>query len=309
MKLQQLRYVCVVAQRALNISEAANALHTSQPGVSKQIRLLEHELGVPIFVRSGKRLVSITEPGRVIVSAAQRILSEVDDLKKVGAEFTGAAKGVLSIATTHTQARYALPAVVPTFRARYPDVTLRIHQGSPVQIVEMVRSGEADLAIATEVVGESTDLVSLPCYEWNRCVVVPPRHPLLRLRQRVTLEDIGKFPLITYDFAFAGRSQMNRAFVDRGIVPNVVLTAIDADIIKTYVGLGMGVGLMAAMAFDTKIDKPLRSIDVSHLFEPSTTWIGVKKGSVLRSFALDFMLTFAPHLTRATIVKALKAGS
>lgn len=306
MKLQQLRYVCVVAQRALNVSEAAHALHTSQPGVSKQIRLLEHELGIPIFVRTGKRLVSITEPGRVVISTAQRILGEVDNLKKIGAEFTGAKKGTLSIATTHTQARYALPNVISAFRERYPAVILRVHQGSPAQIVEMVRGGEADLAIATELVGESADLISLPCYEWNRCVVVPPRHPLLRLARAVTLEDIAKYPLITYDFAFAGRSQTHRAFTDRGITPNVVLTAIDADIIKTYVRLGMGVGLMAAMAFDAKSDKPLRALDASHLFESSTTWIGVKRGSLLRGFAVDFIAMFAPHLTRAAITKVLK---
>jgi LysR family cys regulon transcriptional activator len=308
MKLQQLRYVYVVAQRALNISEAAGALHTSQPGVSKQIRLLEHELGVPIFVRAGKRLVSITEPGREVVAGAQRILSEVDNLKKIGAEFTGAQRGTLSIATTHTQARYALPGVLPAFRARYPKVVLRIHQGSPTQIVDMVRSGEADLAIATEGVGDSADLTAMPCYRWNRCVVVPPRHPLLRLRRRITLEDIGAYPLVTYDFAFAGRSQTHQAFAGRGIVPNVVLTAIDADIIKTYVRLGMGVGLMAAMAFDAKTDKPLRAIDASHLFAPSTTWIGVRKGTLLRGYAVDFIATFAPHLTRATIQRTLKGG-
>jgi LysR family cys regulon transcriptional activator len=242
------------------------------------------------------------------VSAAQRILSEVDNLKKVGAEFTAASKGALSIATTHTQARYALPGVLPTFRARYPKVMLRIHQGSPSQIVDMVRGGEADLAIATEGVGDSSDLVSMPCYQWNRCVVVPPRHPLLRLRRKVTLEDIGAYPLITYDFAFAGRSQTHRAFAERGITPNVVLTAIDADIIKTYVRLGMGVGLMAAMAFDAKADKPLHAIDVGHLFEPSTTWVGVKKGSFLRGYTVDFIAMFAPHLTRAAIQRSLRGS-
>ncbi len=306
MKLQQLRYVYVVAQRELNVSEAASALHTSQPGVSKQIRLLEQELGIPIFVRSGKRLVAVTEPGNTVIAAAQRILSEVDNLKKVGSEYRGTGQGTLSIATTHTQARYALPSVLSQFRTKYPNVMVRIHQGSPAQIVEMVRSGDADLAIATEAVGECDDLVSMPCYQWNRCVVVPQRHPLLRLKRKLTLEDIAKYPLITYDFAFAGRSRTHRAFADRGLTPNVVLTAIDADIIKTYVRLGMGVGLMAAMAFDAKSDKPLHSVDAGHLFEASTTWVGMKKGSFLRGYTIDFISAFAPHLTRSAIDRALR---
>jgi LysR family cys regulon transcriptional activator len=298
----------VVAQRDLNVSEAAQVLHTSQPGVSKQIRMLEAELGVPVFARVGKRFTAITEPGHVVLQTAQRILREVDNLKKIGSEFARETRGSLSIATTHTQARYALPRVVQAFRKRYPEVMLRIHQGNPAQIVGMVRAGEADIAIATEAVAESADLVSLPCREWNRCVVVPLRHELLRKRTRLTLEDIARYPLITYDFAFAGHSQVNKAFTERGLQPNVVLTAIDADVIKTYVQLGLGVGLLASMAFDPKTDRKLRAIDVSHLFQPNITRVGLRRGSYLRGYTYDFIEIFAPQLTRAVVTKAMQVG-
>jgi len=309
MKLQQLRSICVVAQHDLNVSEAAQALHTSQPGVSKQIRMLESELGVQIFTRVGKRFVEITPPGEAVLETARRIVRDIDNLKKIGREFAHESKGTLSIATTHTQARYALPHTVEAFRKRYPDVALRIHQGNPSQIVEMVNSGEADIAIATEAVAESDHLVALSCYAWNRCVVVPQKHALLGLRRRLTLQDIAKYPLVTYDFAFAGRGQVNKAFADHGLSPNVVLTAIDADVIKTYVQLGLGVGLLASMAFDPKVDRKLRAIDVSHLFEPSTTRVGVRKGAYLRGYVYDFIALFAPHLSRAKIEKALRASA
>jgi len=308
MKLQQLRYICVVAQHDLNVSEAAQALHTSQPGVSKQIRLLESELGVQIFTRAGKRFVEITPPGEAVLQTARRIVHDIDNLKNIGREFAHKSKGTLSIATTHTQARYALPQTVAAFRKRYPDVVLRIHQGNPSQIVEMVNSGEADIAIATEAVAESDHLIALSCYDWNRCVVVPLKHELLRLRRRLTLQDIAAYPLVTYDFAFAGRGQVNKAFADQGLSPNVVLTAIDADVIKTYVQLGLGVGLLASMAFDPKVDRKLRALDVSHLFAPSTTRVGVRKGAYLRGYVYDFIALFAPHLSRAKIEKALRAS-
>ena len=309
MKLQQLRSICVVAQHDLNVSEAALALHTSQPGVSKQIRLLESELGVQIFTRVGKRFVEITAPGEAVLETARRIVRDIDNLKNIGHEFAHESKGTLSIATTHTQARYALPKAVEAFRKRYPEVVLRIHQGNPSQIVEMVNSGEADIAIATEAVAESDHLIALSCYDWNRCVVVQQKHELLRLRQRLTLQDIAAYPLVTYDFAFAGRGQVNKAFADQGLMPNVVLTAIDADVIKTYVQLGLGIGLLASMAFDPKVDRKLRAIDVSHLFEPSTTRVGVRKGAYLRGYVYDFIALFAPHLSRAKIEKALQAGT
>jgi len=307
MKLQQLRSICVVAQHDLNVSLAAQALHTSQPGVSKQIRLLETELGVQIFTRIGKRFVEITQPGEAVLETARRIVRDIDNLKNIGREFAQESRGTLSIATTHTQARYALPQTVAAFRKRFPDVVLRIHQGNPAQIVEMVNSGEADIAIATEAVAEADHLIALSCYDWNRCVVVPQKHELLRLRHRLTLQDIAKYPLVTYDFAFAGRGQVNKAFADQGLSPNVVLTAIDADVIKTYVQLGLGVGLLASMAFDPKVDRKLRAIDVSHLFEASTTRVGVRKGAYLRGYVYDFIALFAPHLNRAKIEKALRA--
>lgn len=309
MKLQQLRSICVVAQHDLNVSLAAQALHTSQPGVSKQIRLLESELGVQIFTRVGKRFVEITPPGEVVLETARRIVRDMDNLKNIGREFAHESKGTLSIATTHTQARYALPRAVEAFRKRYPDVALRIHQGNPSQIVEMVNSGEADIAIATEAVAESDHLVALSCHSWNRCVVVPQKHELLRLRRRLTLQDIAAYPLVTYDFAFAGRGQVNKAFAEQGLSPNVVLTAIDADVIKTYVQLGLGIGLLASMAFDEKVDRKLRALDVSHLFEPSTTRVGVRKGAYIRGYVFDFIALFAPHLSRIKIENALRAGA
>ena len=309
MKLQQLRYICVVAQHDLNVSEAAQVLHTSQPGVSKQIRMLESELGTQIFTRAGKRFVEITPPGEAVLEMARRIVHDIDNLKNIGREFAHETKGTLSIATTHTQARYALPHAIEAFRKRYPEVALRIHQGNPSQIVDMVNSGEADIAIATEAVAESDHLIALPCYDWNRSVVVTQKHALLRLRRKLTLADIAAYPLITYDFAFAGRGQVNKAFADQGLLPNVVLTAIDADVIKTYVELGLGIGLLASMAFDPKVDRKLRAIDASHLFEPSTTRVGVRKGAYLRSFVYDFIALFAPHLNRGKIEKVLRAGA
>jgi LysR family cys regulon transcriptional activator len=289
----------------LNLSKAAEILHTSQPGISKQIRLLEDELGVDIFVRNGKRVVETTPPGRVIIEIAERILRDAKNLKQVGQEFANEATGSLTIATTHTQARYALPTAIKNFTARYPDVKLILRQGSPTQISEFVTSGAADIAIATEAIELFTELVMLPCYEWNRCIVVPPRHPLLKL-EKLTLETLAQYPIITYDFAFTGRSKINQAFDAKKLIPNVVLTAIDADVIKTYVELGLGVGILAQMAFEPKRDRHLRSIDASHLFEPSTTRIGIGRNSYLRGYVYDFIEIFAPHLTHDVVMTAMK---
>jgi len=304
MKLQQLRYICEVARHNLNLSNAAEALFTSQPGISKQIRSLEEELGVDIFVRHGKRVVAVTEPGKAILEIAQRMLKDVENLTQVGEEFTEEDKGHLTIATTHTQARYALPHVIQRFTKRYPGVRLSLRQGSPTQISELVTSGEADIAIATEAIELYEDLVMLPCYEWNRCVLVPPGHPLLKAK-KLTLEAIVSFPIITYDFAFTGRSRINQAFADKGLTPNVVLTAIDADVIKTYVELGLGIGIVAMMAYDPKRDTHLRAMDASHLFEPSTTRIGICKNSYLRGYTYEFIEMFAPHLTRKVVDDAM----
>lgn len=305
MKLQQLRYICEVARHNLNLSNAAEALFTSQPGISKQVRALEEELGVDVFVRHGKRVVAVTEPGKSILEIAQRVLRDIENLKQVSEEFTEEDKGRLTIATTHTQARYALPRVIHQFTRRYPGVRLSLRQGSPTQISELVTSGEADIAIATEAIDLYEDLVMLPCYEWNRCVLVQPGHPLLKLK-KLTLNAIADFPIITYDFAFTGRSKINKAFTDKGLTPNVVLTAIDADVIKTYVELGMGIGIVAMMAYDPKRDAHLRAIDASHLFEPSTTRIGIRKNSYLRGYTYEFIEMFAPHLTRKVVDEAMK---
>jgi LysR family cys regulon transcriptional activator len=306
MNLQQLRCLREVARQRLNVSEAAAALFTSQPGVSKQIRLLEEELGVPLFVRKGKRFTELTPPGAQALALAQRILDNVENLKRLGEEFGSQTRGNLTIATTHTQARYALPPVIGAFRARYPEVRLSIQQGNPTQIAEAVISGGADIAIATEAIGLYQQLVMLPCYQWNHCVVAPKRHALFK-QPALSLEGIARFPLITYDFAFTGRTRIQKAFEQRGLAPNVVLTALDADVIKTYVKLGLGVGIIARMAFDPVLDKGLAARDASHLFDASVTRIGLKRGAYLRGFVYDFIQLFAPQLTRA-MVEAAMAG-
>lgn len=306
MNIQQLRYVFEVARHGLNVSEAAEALFTSQPGVSKQIRLLEEELGVEIFVRHGKRLVAITEPGQQVLTIAERMLLDMDNLRQVGAEFSNEASGSLSIATTHTQARYALPPVIQAFVTRYPNVRLSLHQGSPRQVCEYVLSGEADIAIATEAIAEEGSLVMLPCYQWNRCIVANLRHPILQ-EQPLTLEAIARYPLITYDDAFTGRSQINKAFLGRGLKPNVVLSAIDSDVIKKYVEMDLGVGILARMAYEPEEDRRLGMVDAAHLFESSTTRIGLRRRAWLRAYVYAFIEEFAPHLTRR-IVEAAQAG-
>jgi LysR family cys regulon transcriptional activator len=307
MKLQQLRFLSEVARRDLSVSAAAEALHTSQPGVSRQIKELEDELGVEIFVRHGKRLTAVTEPGRAVLAIAERILAETANLKRAGAEFANEKLGTLTIATTHTQARYALPPAVAALKRRYPDVQLVIHQGNPTQICEMTLRGDADFAIATEQIAEFPELVSLPCYQWNRSIVVPARHALARA-PALTLEAIAKFPIVTYDFAFANRSLVEKAFEQRGLAPRVVLTALDADVIKTYVELGLGVGIMASMAFDARRDRGLRALDASHLFESSTTRLGIKRGAYLRRYAYEFIELFAPHLPRALVEPAVRGA-
>ena len=303
MKLQQLKYLTEVAKRGLNVSEAAEVLHTSQPGVSKQIRALEDELGIQVFVRHGKRLVEVTEPGKAVIAIAERILAEAQNLRRAGEEFANEKLGTLTVAATHTQARYALPKAVAAFKKRYPKVHLHIHQGNPTQICEQVLGGEADLCVATEAIAHYPELVSMPVYQWNRCVVVPPKHPLLK--GPLTLEALAQHPIVTYDFAFANRSLVQKAFEAKGLQPDVVLTALDSDVIKTYVELGLGVGILAKMAFDPKRDAPLRAIDAGHLFESSTTRLGIKRGAYLRRYAYEFIELFAPHLPRSVVERAV----
>jgi LysR family cys regulon transcriptional activator len=304
MKIQQLRYLVEVSKQGLNLSAAAEKLHTSQPGISKQIRLLEDELGVEIFVRNGKRVVAVTPPGIAILEIAQRILHEAENLKQAAEDYSNQDAGKLIIATTHTQARYALPEVIRRFSQRYPKVKLGLIQGSPVQICQFAISGQADFCIATEAIANFDELVMLPCYGWNRCVIAPPDHPILK-KKTLTIEEIARYPIITYDFAFTGRSQINRAFEAKGIKPNVVLTAIDSDVIKTYVALGLGIGILAKMAFDPEQDKNLRAMDASHLFESSTTRIGIPRKAYLRGYIYDFIEMFAPQLSRKVVDDAV----
>lgn len=304
MKFHQLRYVHEVVRQQLNISAASEALHTSQPGVSKQIQLLEEELGLQIFQRNGKRLVGITEPGRKIVELAARVMLDMQNIKRVGDEYSQEDSGELTIATTHTQARYRLPAAVKQFMAHYPNVKLTIHQGNPSQVTEQVAAGEADIGIATENISKDERLSCLPCYEWNRCLVVPPEHPLLE-KKKLSLKDLVNYPLITYDFAFTGGTLVSKVFHDAGLQPNVVFTAIDADVIKTYVNLGLGIGLIANMAYDDTRDAPLKSIDCSHLFPNSTTYLGVRRDAFLRDYMLNFITMLSPQYDKRSVQRAL----
>jgi LysR family cys regulon transcriptional activator len=326
MNFQQLRYVRETVRQGLNLTSAANALHTSQPGVSKQIRELEDELGVTIFVRFGKRITRLTEPGKAVLAVIERLLIEAENLKKTAADFADQQSGSLTIATTHTQARYALPAAVGEFKRRYPKVRLAIVQGTPPAIAGMVERGEADIAVATETIADHEELVALPCYTWHHVVVVPPGHALaggaaaVRRAGRghsaagdgkrphdslLTLEQLARHPIITYDGAFTGRSTIDRTFAAQRLEPNIVLSAIDSDVIKTYVELGLGVGILNSIAFDAERDRHLVAIDAGHLFAERTTYLAVQRRAYLRAYAYEFVELFAPKLTRAIVDAAL----
>ena len=308
MNLHQFRFVQEAARRNLNLTEAAKALHTSQPGVSKAIIELEEELGVDIFARHGKRLKRITEPGQHVLKSIEVIMREVGNLKRIGEQFSAQDSGTLSIATTHTQARYVLPKIIADFVARFPKVQLSIKQGPPNTICDMVMNGDADFAIATEEIDDYPELSKLPCYQWNRSVVVPDGHPLLDLNRPLRIADIAQYPLVTYEFAFTGQSQIARGFIRAGSPPpHVALSAVDTDVIKTYVRLGLGVGLIASMAFVPEEDKGLNLINAEHLFEPSTTQIALRQDSYLRGFAYDFIQLFEPSLSRERISQILYA--
>lgn len=305
MKLQQLRYIWEVAHHDLNVSATAQSLYTSQPGISKQIRLLEDELGVEVFARSGKHLTRVTPAGETIIEKAGEILRKVESIKQVAQEFSNEKKGSLSVATTHTQARYALPPVIESFIEQYPEVSLHMHQGTPIQIAEMAADGAVDFAIATEGLELFGDLVMMPCYKWNRCIVVPKDHPLAQI-ETISLEDVANFPIVTYVFGFTGRSKLDEAFMHHGLAPKVVFTATDADVIKTYVRLGLGIGIIAQMAYDKELDENLVAIDASHLFESSTTMIGCRRGTFLRGYMFDFVELFAPHLSKRIVEEAFE---
>lgn len=303
MKLQQLKYIWEVARHELNVSVTAEALYTSQPGISKQIKMLEDELGIQIFRRSGKHLTEITPAGRAIIDKTGEILDKVENIRQIAQEFSDQARGSLSIATTHTQARYVLPAIIKNFIQRFPEVSLHMHQGTPVQISELASKGVVDFAIATEALELFENLIMMPCYRWNRSVIVPGDHPLAGGTE-LTLEAIAEYPIVTYVFGFTGRSQLDDAFSNAGLEPRVVFTAADADVIKTYVRLGLGIGIVASMAYDPALDSDLISIKADHLFEPSTTKIGFRRGTFLRGYMYEFIELFAPHLTREIVETA-----
>lgn len=304
MNLHQLRFVREAVRQNYNLTEAAKALFTSQPGVSKAIIELEEELGVDIFTRHGKRIRGLTEPGRAVLKSVELIMQEIDGLKRIGNEFAAHDSGSFTIATTHTQARYSLPKVVQAFTQKFPKVRLSLLQGNPKQVADMVLLGQADLAIATESIANVDGLISLPCYQWEHLLVVPPDHPLLKSKS-VTLEEIATFPLITYGGAFTGRKKIDHAFGLRNLKPDVLLEAIDADVIKTYVELGLGVGIIAGMAFDAERDRNLRAIPVGHLFGTNVSRLALKQGAYLRSYVFTFIELLAPTLNRKLVEQVL----
>jgi LysR family transcriptional regulator, cys regulon transcriptional activator len=308
MNFQQLRSVRESVRRGFNLTEVAHALHTSQPGVSRQIRELEDELGIELFVRVGKRLTGMTEPGGQVLPIIERLLADADNLRNASKDFSEHGVGPLSIAATHSQARYALPAAVRDFRQLYPQVTLSLHQGSPRQVADMLLSGEADIGIATEALAQYEQLVTLPCYRWTHSVVVPPGHALLD-GEPLTLQRLSRFPLITYDAGYTGRSHIDEAFDREGLSPSIVLSAMDADVIKTYVELGMGVGVVASIAYDEERDRNLKAMDAGHLFAVNMTRLAFKRGTFLRSHVYGFIETFAPPLTRKVVEQASVADA
>ncbi len=304
MNLHQLRFVREAVRQNFNLTEAAKALFTSQPGVSKAIIELEEELGIDIFSRHGKRIRGLTEPGRAVLKSVEIIMQEIDGLKRIGNEFAAHDSGSFTIATTHTQARYSLPAVVQAFTQKFPKVRLSLLQGNPKQVAEMVLMDQADLAIATESIANIDGLISMPCYQWEHQVVVPPEHPLLKSRS-ITLEELAEYPLITYDSAFTGRNKIDHAFSLRNIKPDILLEAIDADVIKTYVELGMGVGIIAGMAFDPERDRNLRAIPAGHLFGTNVSRLALKQGAYLRGYVFTFIELLAPTLNRKLVEQLL----
>jgi len=283
---------------------AAKALKTSQPSVSSQLQQLEEELRLKVFERRGKRLVAITPMGETVLKIAERVLQDVSNILNLADENHDDEDGTLSIGTTHTQALYALPNSIKAFSERYPNVHLNMLQGTPREISELAAEGEIDLAIATETLDQNPDLITFPCYDWNRTIVVPDKHPLLS-ENILTLEAVSKYPILTYMMEFTGRAQQDQSFIDRDLKPNVIFTATDADVIKKYVGIGLGIGIIASMAFDAKKDKPLRGLDASHLFKPSTTLLAFRRGSYLRGYTYAFIECFAPHLTKEVIENKL----
>ena len=309
MNLHQFKFVHEAVKHNLNLTLAAQALHTSQPGVSKAILELESELGVEIFARHGKRLKRITPPGAKVIKSIEVILGELNNLKKIGQEFNAQDCGTLSIATTHTQARYVLPPVLTQLRSGYPNVNISLHQGTPQQAAKMVMDELADIAIATESLADFDELVTLPCYHWQHVLVMPPDHPLSLQKKPITLKQLSTFPLITYHPTFTGRQRIDTAFAKHHLVPNIALEAIDSDVIKTYVRIGMGVGIVAEMAIQPQFDKDLVIKPAWDLFGQNLARVAFRRGSLVRQFVLDFAQLLSPELTNSTILKALEAST
>lgn len=307
MKLQQLRYLLAIVDNGLNITAAAEKLFTSQPGVSKQLKLLEEELGLQLFLRRGKSLGGITAAGEQVVERARLIVRETENIRSLAASYYHEEEGNLSIATTHTQARYVLPEVVAAFRNRYPHVNLKIHQGTSEQIADMVGTGSLDFAIATGAHELFGNLLRVPGYHWDRKIIVPADHELVTLGRNITLADLARFPLVTYVFSFGGQSSLKSAFAQQGLEPDVVFTARDADVIRTYVRMGLGVGIVADMADDD--DEDIVVIPAAGLFPRSTTWIGYRKDLTLRRYMLDFIRLFAPHISADQLEQTRHARS
>ncbi|BAP88054.1 transcriptional regulator CysB-like protein [Burkholderiales bacterium GJ-E10] len=307
MNLQQFRYLREAVRQKLNLTAAARALHTSQPGVSKAIIELEEELGVSIFARHGKRILGLTPPGQQVLDAAERIAGEIDNLKKLARDYAGSPEGTLRVATTHTQARYVLPEVVQRFVRKYPQVRLKLLQGNPPQIAAMLIGGQADVGIATETLADTPGLDTIPVFRWEHVAVVPAGHPLARFAAhpgKITLKDLGRHPLVTYEAHFSGRSRIDQAFADAEIEPSVVLEAIDADVIKTYAQAGLGVGIVAGLATDRDGNGSANGLTVipcGHLFGPNTTRLAVKQGAYLRGFVYAFIEMIAPGWDRRKI--------
>jgi LysR family cys regulon transcriptional activator len=309
LNFQQLRSVREAVRQGFNLTLVAEVLHTSQPGVSRQIRELEEELGVDIFARAGKRLTGLTAPGQAVLPIIERMLHEAQNLRQAGADFAAHNQGTLTIAATHSQARYALPSAVKDFCQKHPEVSLRLHQGTPKQVAEWLISGEADIGVATEALADYESLVALPSYQWTHCVVAPPEHPLLKEvaegAHLLSLEQLAQWPIVTYETGYTGRSHVDQAFARQGLAVNVVLSAMDADVIKTYVELGMGIGIIASLAFDEGRDQGLRAMDARHLFATNMTRLAIRRGTYLRGFVYEFIQTFASPLSKEVVQKAM----
>ncbi|MFM8798146.1 MAG: CysB family HTH-type transcriptional regulator [Fluviibacter sp.] len=308
MNFQQLRIVRETVRQNFNLTEVAEVLFTSQPGVSKHIKDLEDELGVELFIRKGKRFIGLTEPGKELIGIVERLLLDAQNIKKLADQFTQRDEGELVIATTHTQARYALPKVVKAFKEAFPKVHLVLHQGSPAEIASMLKSGDADIGIATEALEGTEDVATFPYYQWHHAIIVPDGHPL-QSAGKLTLEKIAEYPIITYHKGYTGRTQLDKTFSDAGVTPDIVMSALDADVIKSYVELGLGIGIVASMAYFAERDIGLRMPKSEHLFSLNTTLIGVRKGSFLRGYAYRFIELCAPELTEDHVKSsALLAG-